>query len=222
MRGGGGACVAHARPAASGAALDLSFKVYGDFAAVEAEWRRFERVAEMMPFQAFDWLAIWYRHIGPSDACGRRSWSDASPTARRRSSFRSASRPRLYAAAVLARRDRLRLSRAAARARLCATRAARGFSRCGGRCARVCRAGRGPATTGSNWKKCRRRSAASSIPSCCSISGSTPAARIRPDWAPTGNVLFRQAFVGDAPARPHQAQAHGGVRRRPLRHRRRY
>ena len=67
VRDGGGAGVAHARAAASGAAPDLSFKISGDFAAVEAEWRRFERVAEMTPFQAFDWLATWYRHIGRSD-----------------------------------------------------------------------------------------------------------------------------------------------------------
>ncbi len=64
MRDGGGAGIARARAAASGAAPDLSFNIYGDFAAVEAEWRRFERVAEMTPFQAFDWLATWYRHIG--------------------------------------------------------------------------------------------------------------------------------------------------------------
>jgi CelD/BcsL family acetyltransferase involved in cellulose biosynthesis/predicted ATP-grasp superfamily ATP-dependent carboligase len=67
VRDGGGAGVAHARAATSGAAPDLSFKIYGDFAAVETEWRRFERVAEMTPFQTFDWLATWYRHIGLGD-----------------------------------------------------------------------------------------------------------------------------------------------------------
>ncbi len=34
-----------------------------------------------------------------------------------------------------------------------------------------------------------------------------------------GDVLSRQALVGDAPARPRQAQAHGGVRRNSLPHR---
>jgi CelD/BcsL family acetyltransferase involved in cellulose biosynthesis/predicted ATP-grasp superfamily ATP-dependent carboligase len=67
VRDGGGAGLVHARVATSGAAPDLNFKIYGDFAAVEAEWRRFERLAEMTPFQAFGWLAAWYRHIGLGD-----------------------------------------------------------------------------------------------------------------------------------------------------------
>ncbi len=37
-----------------------------------------------------------------------------------------------------------------------------------------------------------------------------------------GNVLPRQALVGDAPARPRQAQAHVPVRRHPFRDRRRF
>ncbi len=39
-------------------------EIYGDLAAVEAEWRRFEQVAECTPFQAFDWLSAWQRHVG--------------------------------------------------------------------------------------------------------------------------------------------------------------
>ena len=35
--------------------------------AVEAQWRRFEQVADCTPFQTFDWLATWQRHIGLRD-----------------------------------------------------------------------------------------------------------------------------------------------------------
>ena len=46
---------------------DLSLHIYSDFAAVEAEWRRFERVADCTAFQTFDWLATWHHHIGRRD-----------------------------------------------------------------------------------------------------------------------------------------------------------
>ena len=42
----------------------LDLHIYGDFAAVEAEWRAFERTAECTVFQAFDWLATWQRNVG--------------------------------------------------------------------------------------------------------------------------------------------------------------
>ena len=44
---------------------------------VEAEWRRFEAVAECTPFQSFAWLSAWQRHVGlrggmkPAIAVGR-------------------------------------------------------------------------------------------------------------------------------------------------------
>jgi D-aspartate ligase len=50
--------------AASDARADLRLSLYDDFAAVEAQWRSFERVADCTPFQTFDWLAAWQRHIG--------------------------------------------------------------------------------------------------------------------------------------------------------------
>ncbi len=56
---------------------NLSLGIYGDLNAVESEWRRFEHIAECTAFQAFDWLATWYRHIGlaqgvrPAIAVGR-------------------------------------------------------------------------------------------------------------------------------------------------------
>lgn len=42
----------------------LSIRIYNDLAAVEGEWRRFERLADCTAFQTFDWLATWYRHVG--------------------------------------------------------------------------------------------------------------------------------------------------------------
>jgi CelD/BcsL family acetyltransferase involved in cellulose biosynthesis/predicted ATP-grasp superfamily ATP-dependent carboligase len=42
----------------------LNFQIYGDLAAVESDWRRFEREADCTAFQTFDWLSSWHRHIG--------------------------------------------------------------------------------------------------------------------------------------------------------------
>ncbi|HYA05218.1 MAG TPA: GNAT family N-acetyltransferase, partial [Xanthobacteraceae bacterium] len=71
-------CAALAPPrAASEIAPHIDISIYGDFAAVEAEWRAFERVAACTVFQAFDWLATWHRHVGlrkgvqPAIAVGR-------------------------------------------------------------------------------------------------------------------------------------------------------
>ena len=64
--------IERAAPAAAPAALrdqpgSLDLRIYGDFAAVEAEWRAFERTAECTVFQAFDWLATWQRNVGTRD-----------------------------------------------------------------------------------------------------------------------------------------------------------
>ena len=50
--------------ASSGAAPGISFGVHTRLAAVEDEWRRFEQVALATPFQSYEWLAAWHRHIG--------------------------------------------------------------------------------------------------------------------------------------------------------------
>jgi CelD/BcsL family acetyltransferase involved in cellulose biosynthesis len=42
----------------------LMLSVHGDLAAIEEEWRTFERTAASTAFQSFDWLARWQRHIG--------------------------------------------------------------------------------------------------------------------------------------------------------------
>jgi CelD/BcsL family acetyltransferase involved in cellulose biosynthesis len=43
---------------------DFSLRIHGDLNAVEAEWRRFEAIADCTVFQTYDWLAAWHRHIG--------------------------------------------------------------------------------------------------------------------------------------------------------------
>ena len=52
------------REAGRDATHDLNLRIHGDLANVEAEWRRFEAVADCTVFQTFDWLAAWHRHIG--------------------------------------------------------------------------------------------------------------------------------------------------------------
>jgi CelD/BcsL family acetyltransferase involved in cellulose biosynthesis len=45
-------------------APELSFSIHTDLGAVEGEWRNFQQVAECTPFQTFEWLSAWQRHIG--------------------------------------------------------------------------------------------------------------------------------------------------------------
>src|ERR1700756_4774239 len=49
------------------APVPLKISIHDDFADVETLWRRFERVADCTPYQTFDWLAAWQRHIGVCD-----------------------------------------------------------------------------------------------------------------------------------------------------------
>jgi CelD/BcsL family acetyltransferase involved in cellulose biosynthesis len=42
----------------------ISISIHQDLAAVEADWRRFEETADCTPFQTFDWLSAWQRHVG--------------------------------------------------------------------------------------------------------------------------------------------------------------
>ncbi len=48
----------------SSAAPEISFAIYTSLAAVEDEWRRFQRVAVSTPFQSYEWLAAWHRNVG--------------------------------------------------------------------------------------------------------------------------------------------------------------
>lgn len=55
-------------PASSAAtgtkATSPSLAVYTAMKDIESEWRTFERSADRTPFQSFDWLDKWQRHIG--------------------------------------------------------------------------------------------------------------------------------------------------------------
>ena len=43
---------------------NLTISVHTDLATIERPWREFERTARHTPFQSFDWLAKWQKHIG--------------------------------------------------------------------------------------------------------------------------------------------------------------
>jgi CelD/BcsL family acetyltransferase involved in cellulose biosynthesis len=42
----------------------LRLVLHDSLDAAEQQWRRFERLADCTPFQTFDWLRTWQRHIG--------------------------------------------------------------------------------------------------------------------------------------------------------------
>jgi CelD/BcsL family acetyltransferase involved in cellulose biosynthesis len=52
---------------AAEAAPEISFSIHNSLAAVETEWRRFEQIAVSTPFQTYEWLTAWHRHIGIRD-----------------------------------------------------------------------------------------------------------------------------------------------------------
>jgi CelD/BcsL family acetyltransferase involved in cellulose biosynthesis len=52
------------RDLAPAPAPSLGFGIYTDFEVAADEWRSFESIAECTPFQSFEWLAAWQRHIG--------------------------------------------------------------------------------------------------------------------------------------------------------------
>jgi D-aspartate ligase len=55
---------------ANQASAPLNLSIHDGFDSVEALWRSFERVADCTPYQSFEWLAAWQRHIGACDrAC---------------------------------------------------------------------------------------------------------------------------------------------------------
>jgi CelD/BcsL family acetyltransferase involved in cellulose biosynthesis/predicted ATP-grasp superfamily ATP-dependent carboligase len=60
----GATAVARGRDALREVPPRLDLRIYSDLNAVEAEWRRFEQIADCTAFQTFDWLAAWQRHIG--------------------------------------------------------------------------------------------------------------------------------------------------------------
>ena len=56
----------------------LTLSVHDNLASVEQVWRSFQQTADCTPFQTFDWLSAWQRHIGalsgvtPAIVIGRR------------------------------------------------------------------------------------------------------------------------------------------------------
>jgi len=46
---------------------NFQLRIHDTLAAVEDEWRSFERIADCSAFQTFDWLAAWHRHVGRRD-----------------------------------------------------------------------------------------------------------------------------------------------------------
>ena len=56
--------VAGAKQASATAPVEVHIAIHGDLASIESEWRAFERVADCTPFQTFDWVSTWQRHIG--------------------------------------------------------------------------------------------------------------------------------------------------------------
>jgi CelD/BcsL family acetyltransferase involved in cellulose biosynthesis len=56
----------------------IALTLHHDMTAAEKDWRAFEQIADCTPFQTFDWLAAWDRHIGrpegirPAIVIGRR------------------------------------------------------------------------------------------------------------------------------------------------------
>ena len=64
-----------ARDAARATRSAIEIAIHHQLDAVEAEWRRFEQTPIAPPFQAFDWLAAWCRHVGPLRGRSPRSWS---------------------------------------------------------------------------------------------------------------------------------------------------
>jgi CelD/BcsL family acetyltransferase involved in cellulose biosynthesis len=49
---------------AIGLLADIRLSLHFDLLEVESDWRDFEKEADCTAFQNFDWLSIWYRHIG--------------------------------------------------------------------------------------------------------------------------------------------------------------
>jgi CelD/BcsL family acetyltransferase involved in cellulose biosynthesis len=59
--------VAGQRPPATTASAGrgaVTLSVHDDLAGVEQIWRSFQEAADCTPFQTFDWLSAWHRHIG--------------------------------------------------------------------------------------------------------------------------------------------------------------
>jgi len=55
-------------PARSNAPAALQLSLHAGLDGLAAHWRAFEQIADCLPFQTFDWLQTWHRHIGQREA----------------------------------------------------------------------------------------------------------------------------------------------------------
>ncbi len=202
---------------------ELSFSIHTRLDDVEDEWRRFQQIAECTAFQSFEWLATWQRHIGARDGTvpiivvGR---------------FADGATAFILPLAVETRRSVRRLCwlgqelgdyNAPLLARdFCAARHARSLP-----CA-VAGAAHAPAIRSRaalRLDRIREDAANGRRPEQSLHQPSRHAERQQcahhAIGRRLGELLSRQALFGDAPARPHQAQAPVRVRRHSLRNRRR-
>ncbi|HLN08495.1 MAG TPA: hypothetical protein VK281_06000, partial [Xanthobacteraceae bacterium] len=51
-------------PDPAAARSPIALEVHGSLSEIEPEWRAFEARADCTPFQTWDWLDNWQRHIG--------------------------------------------------------------------------------------------------------------------------------------------------------------
>lgn len=61
---------------------DASISITTDLQQIEDSWRDFEQRADCTPFQTFEWLSTWQRHVGAfdftiGDEAYKRDWTDA-------------------------------------------------------------------------------------------------------------------------------------------------
>ena len=176
-----------------------------------ADWRGFEPHADCTVFQSFDWLASWQRHIGvrngvrPAIVVGRDGAGGILfllPLSVRAAGFgRELDLARLAISATTTRRCWRPSFAAAVRPRA--------FPVAVGRTSRrACKAIRACDTMSSVLTKMPEMVGAQPNPMLRPArDDQSERGLFDPSHRRLGNVLRGQAFVGDAPARPHQAQA---------------
>ena len=201
-------------------APELAFSIHPSFETIESEWRRFEQLAEGTPFQTYEWLATWHRHIGSREgvvpaiivgqfADGKTAFIAPLAVEPRRSARRLCWLGQElcdYNAPLLARDfsqrvtpDRFLALWREVQARLQSDPELR-----------------------YDWIEFEKMPQTVGVQSNPFINLGVIAQRQQRAYHAIGrrlgDVLPRQAIFGDAPAGPRQAQAHVGVRRDSLRH----
>ena len=196
-------------------APELSFRIHTDLASIEGEWRAFEQTADATPFQSFDWLSTWQRRVGTLDGTvpavaigrfgdGRTAFIFPLAVEPRRLMRRYAGSASIYATTTR------RFSHASFSNRVTPD----GFRTLWDELLKEIRSDPRLRHDWIEFERMPQTVGAQTNP--FTFLGVTPDAnsahitRLGGEWQV---VLPRQALVGDAPARPRQAQAHGGIRR---------